>query len=118
VVLYSVLQVAGPLCISPAGLKGLQTTEAVPALVALVIVYDLPVRTEWNLRFVAPKRAVIAMLDRGIPLRRNEHAFPAEVRTTIIIDSGESCAFHCYTALFPTASRSARFTATFDNCTL
>ena len=97
---------------------GLQTAEATPAVVAFVVVDYLPVRPEGDLRLGAPKRAIVAILNRGVPLRRNEHALPAEIRAAIVVNSRESSAFHSYTAFCPVASSNARFTDTLANCTL
>ena len=58
------------------------------------------------------------MLNGWIPFGGNEHAFPAKMGTTVVVDACESCAFHRYTTFFPTASSNARLTATFANCTL
>jgi hypothetical protein len=76
----------GPHCGGPLTSE-LQTAEATPAFVAFVVVDYLPVRSEGDLRLRAPKRAIVAVLDGGVPLRRNEHAFPAEIRAPVVINS-------------------------------
>ena len=61
---------------------------------AFIVVDHLPVRTERDLRFVAPERTIVAVLDSAVPLRGNEHALPAEMSATIVVNSSESGAFH------------------------
>jgi hypothetical protein len=70
--------------------------KAVAALMAFVVIHDLPIWPKWDLRLMAPERAVVAVLylHRCVPFRWNEHAFPAEMGAPVIVDSCESSPFH------------------------
>ena len=61
---------------------------------ALILIYEFAVLSEADLRFVAPEGPIIAVRDRGIPLRWNVHPLPAEIHASIVVDACQSGAFH------------------------
>jgi hypothetical protein len=72
-------------------LEGLVTS---PRRIALEIVADLAVRTDGFKGVLAPKGAIVGMLNGGIPFRFDEHSLPAQHRATVHADLREAGAFH------------------------
>jgi hypothetical protein len=64
------------------------------AVVAFIFIDALTVGTERDLRFLAPERSIVATLNGRVPLRRDEHPFPLEVRATVVVDASKSWMFH------------------------
>src|SRR5579885_3056891 len=72
-------------------LEGLVTS---PRRIALEIVADLAVRTDGFKGVLAPKGAIVGMLNGGIPFRFDEHSLPAQHRATVHADLRKAGAFH------------------------
>src|SRR5438105_3463332 len=83
--------------------------------IALVIVHQLAIRSQTIVRMLTPKSAVIAVRYRGVPVRLDKHAFPAQVCAPVLANVGQYGALprwlrhlKSFYALARTASSSAR----------
>src|SRR5690348_2644724 len=73
--------------------KRLKRLVALPRRVALVVVYDLPVRAQALLGLVAPAGAVARVRNGGVPFRLDVQAFPAQRIAAIIVERSQRRAF-------------------------